>query len=123
MANAPFRDRFNAIADLRAAIGIDRVFHGAFIVINEKARRPEGLRVRLLHLVKLNGRGNRVSRTAVEMALIVNGRAMRPKIDSRRQGAQAAASRVTIFRLHEPTAGQLRANCGQARLAESWWPR
>src|SRR3984893_7268093 len=108
VTDAPFRDRFKTAANLCTAIGIDRVFDRAFIVINEKARRSEGLRVRLLHLVKLNGRGNRVSGTAVEMTLIVNGRAIRSEIDSRRQGAQEFAGRLVaeiaiIGKIRDPT--------------------
>src|ERR1700730_2931190 len=84
------------------------MFYRAFIVINEKARRSEGLRVRLFHFVKLNGRGNRVSGAAVEMALIVNGWAMRSEIDSRRQGAQELggcliAAVAMIGNIRDPT--------------------
>src|SRR4029077_16182247 len=76
---------------MRSAIGMDRALDRAFIVINEKARRHEDVRPRLLHLVKLNGRGNRVCRTAVGVALIVNWGAIRSEIDSPRQSAQEFA--------------------------------
>lgn len=95
MTHPLFRDRFKAVADLRATIGIDRVLERPLIIIDEKARRSEGLRMFLLHLVELNGRGDRVSRAAVEMALIVNGRAMGSEIDSGRQRADDFEVRLT----------------------------
>jgi len=96
VANAPFRDRFDAVADLRAVIVINGAFDRARIIINEETRRPKDLRPRLLHLVKLNGSGNRICRTAVELALIVNWRATPSEIDSRRRRAQVLAVRDVV---------------------------
>ena len=58
---------------------------GALIVVNKKARRPKQLPAKLFHLLELNGSGNCVGGTTVEPALLVNGRALRSEIDSRRK--------------------------------------
>jgi hypothetical protein len=50
----------------------------------------------LLHLVELNGSGNRICRTAVELALIVNWRAILSEVDSRRPRAQVFAVRAVV---------------------------
>ncbi|MDB6148031.1 MAG: hypothetical protein JWO45_1695 [Spartobacteria bacterium] len=52
--------------------------------------------MRLLHLVKLNGRRNRIGRTTVEPALTINWRAIRSEIDARRQSAPQFAGRCVV---------------------------
>ena len=88
MTDAAFRHRFNAIPNLRAAVRLDRAFEHPFIIINEKSRRPEDLRVHLFHFFKLNSRGDRVRRTAVEPVLMVNRWAIGSEIDARWQSAE-----------------------------------
>jgi hypothetical protein len=61
------------------------VFDGAFVVINEQARRRENLREPLLHPVKLNGSGNGVGGATAELALVINRRALRAKVNFGRQ--------------------------------------
>src|ERR1700737_669140 len=85
--HALFNDRFDALANSRAVIGLDGTFHPALIVINEKARRPESLRRLLFDLIELDGCTNSVRGATVEFALAVNRRAIFAEIDPRRQRA------------------------------------
>jgi hypothetical protein len=84
-----FADAFDTIANLRAAVGINRVFDGAFVVIDEQARRRENLRELLFHPVELNGGGDGIGGATAELALVVNQRALRAQVHfGRRRGGQ-----------------------------------
>ncbi len=83
--HALFNDRFDALANSRAVIGIDGTFHPALVVINEKARRPESLRRLLFDLIELDRCTYSVRGATVEFALAVNRRAIFAEIDPRRQ--------------------------------------
>jgi hypothetical protein len=69
-------DAFDAVADLRAAVRSDRVFDGAFVVINEQARRRE-IGQLLLQPVELDGAGDGIGGATAELALVINRRALR----------------------------------------------
>ena len=84
-ANTLFGDRLDSIPDLRAAVGVDRVLDRALVVVNKKPRRPKQLPANLYLPLKLNGGGDRVRSATVEPALLVNGRALRSEIHSRRK--------------------------------------
>ena len=85
VANPVARHRLDAVSDLRPAVGADRALNCPFIVVNEKTRRPECFRMRLLELIELDRGGDGVRRAAVYSALLINRRAIGSQIDACRQ--------------------------------------
>ena len=72
------------------------MFHGAFVVINEQARRSEAGQF-LFHPVKLNCGGDVIGSAAAKLALVVNWRALRAQVNPGRQrGGQFAGRAVKL---------------------------
>jgi len=59
------------VANLRAAVGINCVFDGAFVVINEQARRRENSARVFASSVKLNGSGDGVRGATAQFQLVI----------------------------------------------------
>lgn len=58
------------------------MIEGAFVVVDEEARRPEPFRSAFLDLIELDGRGNGVRRAAMEAALPIGWWEMLAQVDA-----------------------------------------
>src|SRR5579885_320004 len=74
-----------SVSYIGAGIGVYRSLHSALIVIDKQPRRSKDLGQTLLHLIELNGGGNRICRAASQLALVINWRAMRAQVNLRRE--------------------------------------
>jgi hypothetical protein len=81
MTDPPLRNCLDATANPSATIRSNRSLQRAFIVINKQPRRRKAFRMLLLDFIELNGRGDRVSRTTIESALMVDSRAIFSEIN------------------------------------------
>src|SRR5438094_120883 len=84
-ADALFRNALDPITNHRTGIVVDRVFHGAFIIIDKQPRWDEHLTQPLFHLIEFNGPSDRVCRTTSNFSLIVNVGTLIGQIDLDRQ--------------------------------------
>ena len=78
------RHRLDAVADHRAAVAGHRPLDLALVVVDEQTRRHE-VPQPLLHAIELHRPRDRVGGAAAELALVVDGRALRAKVGRRRQ--------------------------------------
>ena len=95
-ADADLRNALHPVADHRPAVGVDRAFQGALVVIDEETRGHEVGQL-LLDLLVLERSTDRVCGAATELTLVVDLRHAGPQIDLLRKLRQDRFRR----RIHE----------------------
>src|SRR5205807_1126757 len=78
---ALFDDSFYPVAEHGARVGVGGPFDDALVVVDEETRGNKDLREPLFHLVELDGAADGITGATAQLALIVNGRALRTQID------------------------------------------
>src|SRR6266699_7289875 len=72
-----FGHGLDPVAEHGAGVGVDGAFDDALVVIDEETRRDEDLRQLLFHLVELDRAPDSIAGATAQLALIVNGWALR----------------------------------------------